>query len=64
MIVYGTIRFLTELLRTDTTYRLFGISRNGYVSLAAIVGGAVLLFVIQRQAAGRETAESAAAAPV
>jgi prolipoprotein diacylglyceryl transferase len=49
MIVYGTIRFLTELLRTDTTFRLLGISRNGYVSIAAIIGGAVLLYLAQRR---------------
>ncbi len=54
MIVYGIIRFLTELIRTDTTFRLLGISRNGYVSLGAIIGGAVLLFIIQKRAA-RET---------
>lgn len=62
MIVYGIIRFSTELLRTDTTFRLLGISRNGYVSLGAILGGAVLLFVIQKRATGRETAESPAEA--
>lgn len=49
MIVYGTVRFLTELLRTDTTFRLLGISRNGYVSIAAIIGGAVLLYLAQRR---------------
>jgi prolipoprotein diacylglyceryl transferase len=49
MIVYGTIRFLTELLRTDTTFRLLGISRNGYVSIVAVVAGAVLLFRAQRR---------------
>ena len=49
MIVYGVIRFLTELLRTDTTFRLLGISRNGYVSIAAIIGGAVLLYIAQRR---------------
>ena len=54
MIVYGIIRFLTELLRTDTTFRFLGLSRNAYVSLAAIVGGAVLLYVIQKRGAPRE----------
>jgi prolipoprotein diacylglyceryl transferase len=49
MILYGTVRFLTELLRTDTTFRLLGLSRNGYVSIGAIVGGAVLLYVAQRR---------------
>ncbi len=29
MILYGMVRFLTELIRTDTTFRLLGISRNG-----------------------------------
>lgn len=47
MIVYGSIRFLTELLRTDTTFRLLGISRNGYVSFAAIIAGVVLLYIAQ-----------------
>ena len=54
MIVYGIIRFLTELVRTDTTFRLLGISRNGYVSLGAIIGGAILLYIIQKRAAARE----------
>ena len=60
MIVYGTVRFLTELLRTDTTFRLLGISRNGYVSLAAIIGGAVLLYIAQKRAVPRELAAEAA----
>ncbi len=53
MIVYGTIRFLTELLRTDTTFRLLGISRNGYVSIAAILGGAILLYLVQKRGSPR-----------
>jgi prolipoprotein diacylglyceryl transferase len=56
MIVYGIIRFLTELIRTDTTFRLLGISRNGYVSLGAIIGGAVLLYIIQKRAANNAPA--------
>ena len=60
MIVYGVIRFLTELLRTDTSFRLLGISRNGYVSLGAILGGAVLLYIIQKRAAAMEQAETPA----
>ncbi len=58
MIVYGTVRFLTELLRTDTTFRLLGISRNGYVSIGAILGGAVLLYLIQTRGARREPAST------
>ena len=56
MIVYGIIRFLTELLRTDTTFRLLGISRNGYVSLAAILGGAVLFYLVQQRGVPRHSA--------
>ncbi len=51
MIVYGTIRFLTELLRTDTTFRVLGISRNGWVSIAVVLGGAVLLYIAQKRGA-------------
>ncbi len=53
MIVYGTIRFLTELVRTDTTFRFLGLSRNAYVSIAAIVGGIVLLVITQRRGVPR-----------
>jgi prolipoprotein diacylglyceryl transferase len=35
---YGTIRFLLELIRTDTTFRFLGLSRNGWVSGAAVIG--------------------------
>lgn len=41
---YGVIRFLMELIRTDTTFRLFGLSRNGWVSIAVILIGLVVLF--------------------
>jgi prolipoprotein diacylglyceryltransferase len=58
MIVYGTIRFLTELLRTDTTFRFLGLSRNAYVSLAAILGGAILLYLIQTRGSPRERANT------
>ncbi len=54
LVVYGVIRFLTELLRTDTTFRLLGVSRNGYVALGAIIGGAVLLYIIQKRAAAAD----------
>jgi prolipoprotein diacylglyceryl transferase len=36
---YGLGRFLIELLRTDTTYRLFGLSRNSWVALAVCLLG-------------------------
>lgn len=41
---YGVIRFLMELIRTDTTFRFWGLSRNGWVSIAVIILGAVVLW--------------------
>lgn len=41
---YGIIRFLMELLRTDTTFRFLGLSRNGWVSIAAMLLGLVVMF--------------------
>jgi prolipoprotein diacylglyceryl transferase len=43
--LYGVIRFLTELIRTDTTFRFLGLSRNGWVSLGVVAGAAVFLWV-------------------
>jgi prolipoprotein diacylglyceryl transferase len=48
LVLYGIIRFATELLRTDTTFRLLGLSRNGWVAIGAIVLGAVIVAVRQR----------------
>jgi prolipoprotein diacylglyceryl transferase len=45
---YGVGRFLMELLRTDTTFRILGISRNGWVSVAIVIGGAVGLWIRNR----------------
>jgi prolipoprotein diacylglyceryltransferase len=62
LVLYGAGRFLLELLRTDTTFRLFGLSRNAYVSLAAVVGGSVWLFLRERRGrAGEEPAAASAA---
>jgi len=47
--LYGLGRFFLELLRTDTTYRLFGLSRNAYVSLAVVVGASTWLWLWQRR---------------
>jgi prolipoprotein diacylglyceryl transferase len=44
LVGYGLIRFLMELIRTDTTFRFLGLSRNGWVSIAVIVVGAVVLW--------------------
>jgi len=53
IMVYGTGRFLMELLRTDTSFRLFGISRNGWVSVAAVIGAAIAFRWLQRRAEPR-----------
>ena len=72
LVLYGAGRFLLELLRTDTTYRLFGLSRNAYVSLAVVVGGSVWLYLRERrrppadgpeEAAPEEAAEAEEAGP-
>jgi prolipoprotein diacylglyceryl transferase len=60
LVLYGAGRFGLELLRTDTTYRLFGLSRNAYISLAVVIGGSVWLFLRERR---RPTAEETAAPP-
>ncbi len=41
---YGFIRFLTELIRTDTTFRFIGLSRNAWVSIGVMILGAVVLW--------------------
>lgn len=41
---YGAIRFLMELIRTDTTFRFLGLSRNGWVSVAAMILGALVIW--------------------
>ncbi|REK19689.1 MAG: prolipoprotein diacylglyceryl transferase [Actinobacteria bacterium] len=40
---YGLIRFLMELIRTDTTFRFIGLSRNGWVSIGVILLGVIVL---------------------
>ena len=42
-VAYGTGRFVLELIRTDTTFRLLGISRNGWIAAALLIGGTVAL---------------------
>jgi prolipoprotein diacylglyceryltransferase len=49
LILYGAGRFGLELLRTDTTYRLGGLSRNAWISLALVVGGSVWLWLRERR---------------
>ena len=43
LVAYGTGRFVLELIRTDTTFRLLGISRNGWIAAALMIGGTVAL---------------------
>ncbi len=45
---YGTGRFLLELIRTDTTFRFLGLSRNGWVAMAVVIGGASGLWLLNR----------------
>lgn len=40
---YGFIRFLMELIRTDTTFRFLGLSRNGWVSIGVVLIGVGVL---------------------
>ena len=47
---YGLMRFLLELIRTDTSFRFWGLSRNGWVSIGVIlIGAAVLAWKRRRQ---------------
>lgn len=49
LILYAAIRFAMELLRTDTTFRVFGISRNGWVSVLAMIVGIVMFWWMQKR---------------
>jgi prolipoprotein diacylglyceryl transferase len=62
--LYAVGRFGLELIRTDTTYRLLGLSRNAYVSLAVVLGAGVWLYLRERGGRPGETRERAAAAAV
>ena len=44
-ISYGTIRFLLEFVRTDTSFRLLGMSRNGWVALLVVIASSVILWM-------------------
>lgn len=41
---YGFIRFLMELIRTDTTFRFLGLSRNAWVSIGVMLLGVIVLW--------------------
>lgn len=51
--MYSFIRFSMELLRTDTSFRLFGLSRNGWISIAAFIGGLAWIWYMQKRAEKR-----------
>ncbi len=55
--LYGLGRFFLELLRTDTTFRLFGLSRNAWVSVGVVLGAGIWLWLRER----RRPAEAAPA---
>jgi prolipoprotein diacylglyceryl transferase len=60
-ILYATGRFLLELLRTDTTYRLAGLSRNAWVSILVVVVAATVLVLRERRGRDQPAEEPAAA---
>ena len=47
--LYAVIRFLMELMRTDTTFRFLGISRNGWVSVGAVLFGLAWVWYCQKR---------------
>lgn len=53
IVMYSFIRFSMELLRTDTSFRLLGISRNGWISVVAFIGGWVWIWYMQKRAEAR-----------
>jgi len=59
LIAYGTIRFLLELIRTDTTFRFWGLSRNGWVSALAVIGGLIGLAFYEGWIGRRRAGEAA-----
>lgn len=66
LVAYGLGRFALELLRTDTTFRLLGISRNGWVAAALVLGGIAGLVHVHRRVdrdRGQPVASDAPAAP-
>lgn len=50
---YGVIRFCVELLRTDTTFRILGLSRNNWIALLVAVAALLGLRWWQRRGPDR-----------
>ncbi len=65
-VLYATGRFFLELLRTDTTFRFAGLSRNAWVSIAVVLVGAAALVWRERRGRGadQDEEEEAGAAAV
>jgi prolipoprotein diacylglyceryl transferase len=61
MISYSVGRFLLELIRTDSPYRFWGLSRNGWVSIAVFTAGWGLLWWIYHRRLPAEEAPAVAA---
>jgi len=53
VVMYSFIRFMLELLRTDTTFRFWGISRNGWVSIVAFIFGWIWIYAMNKRAEKR-----------
>lgn len=58
MIGYSLARFLLELIRTDSPYRFWGLSRNGWVSILVFVAGWGLLWWIYHRPVPEPAAET------
>ena len=58
--LYGTGRFFLELIRTDTTFRFLGLSRNAWVSVAVVLGSVTWLLLRERRRPGEPAAGASA----
>jgi prolipoprotein diacylglyceryl transferase len=61
--LYALGRFGLELIRTDTTFRLFGLSRNGWVSLGVVLGAGTWLYLRERSGPAAEPQPEPATVP-
>jgi prolipoprotein diacylglyceryl transferase len=63
LVLYAFGRFWLELLRTDTTFRFLGLSRNAWVSAAVVLAGSVWLWLRERRAGAAAPAGEAGGDP-
>ena len=49
LVLYGIVRFLMELLRTDRQTEFLGIRNNGWIALGTALAGAFAYIVMQRR---------------